>query len=168
MLARLPVVHVDHSDHLPGVDQIEVSSTAKAAEMASGEPHSAAICPALAAEMCKLPLLVEHTEDNPSNRTRFLVLGYNEPEPTGRDKTSLMFSVQNRSGELFRAMAAFEKYDVNMTMIESRPAKVAAWDYIFYIDVQGHLRDTSVTKAVNQLREHALFLTVLGSYPAAE
>lgn len=154
--------------HMPHAELVEVSSTAKAAERASSEPESAALCPALAAEMNNLPILVEHTEDNPSNRTRFLVLGYNEPEPTGRDKTSVMFSVHNRSGELFRAMAAFEKYDVNLTMIESRPAKVAAWDYIFYIDVQGHLRDANVAKAVNLLKEHALFVTMLGSYPAAE
>lgn len=155
-------------NHMGNAELVEVSSTARAAEMAAGEEGTAAICPALAAEMNDLPILVEHTEDNPSNRTRFLTLGYNEPEPTGHDKTSIMFSVQNRSGELFRAMAAFEKYDVNLTMIESRPAKVAAWDYIFYIDVQGHLRDTNVAKAVNLLREHALFVTILGSYPAAE
>jgi chorismate mutase/prephenate dehydratase len=154
--------------HMAHAELVEVSSTAKAAEKAAAEPDSAALCPALAAEMNNLPILVEHTEDNPNNRTRFLVLGYNEPEPTGRDKTSVMFSVHNRSGELFRAMAAFEKYDVNLTMIESRPAKVAAWDYIFYIDVQGHLRDANVAKAVNLLKEHALFVTILGSYPAAE
>jgi chorismate mutase/prephenate dehydratase len=155
-------------NHMPGVELREVSSTARAAEMAAGEEGAAAICPRLAAEMNELPVLVEHTEDNPSNRTRFLVIGYNEPEPTGKDKTSVMFSVPNRSGELFRAMAAFEKYDVNMTMIESRPSKAAAWEYIFYIDVQGHQRDQAVEKALNQLKEHALFVTVLGSYPAAE
>lgn len=154
--------------HLPAARQVETASTVRAAEAAAKEEGAAAICPALAAEKAGLPILVEHTEDNPSNRTRFLVLGYNQPEPTGRDKTSLMFSVHNRAGELFRAMAAFEKYDVNLTMIESRPAKVAAWDYVFYIDVQGHIRDANVTKAINQLREHALFVTVLGSYPAAE
>ncbi len=154
--------------HMAHAQLTEVSSTARAAEMAAAEPDSAALCPALAAEMNGLPILVEHTEDNPSNRTRFLVLGYNEPEPTGRDKTSVMFSVHNRSGELFRAMAAFEKYDVNLTMIESRPAKVAAWDYIFYMDVQGHIREKNVAKAVSLLREHALFVTLLGSYPAAD
>jgi chorismate mutase/prephenate dehydratase len=79
-----------------------------------------------------------------------------------------MFSVHHRPGELYRAMAALEKYDVNLTMIESRPAKVAQWEYVFYIDVQGHLRDSHVSKAVNQLKEHALFVTILGSYPAAE
>ena len=154
--------------HLPAVPLVEVSSTARAAEVAAEEEGAAAICPALAAERAGLPILVEHVEDNPSNRTRFLVLGYNEPDPTGKDKTSLMFSVPNKSGELFRAMAAFEKYDVNLTMIESRPAKVSTWEYVFYIDVQGHMRDTNVAKAVTQLREHALFVTILGSYPAAE
>lgn len=154
--------------HLQGVEQVETSSTARAAEIAAGEPSAAALCPALAAEISGLPILVAHTEDNPSNRTRFLVLGYNEPEPTGKDKTSLMFSVQHRSGMLFRAMAAFEKYDVNLMMIESRPARVAAWEYVFFVDVQGHFRDLQVSRAIAQLREHALFVTVLGSYPAAE
>ena len=155
--------------HLPGVELVEVSSTSRAAELAAAEGGGAgAVCPAIAAEMNGLPVLVTHVEDNPSNRTRFLVLGYNEPERTGRDKTSVMFSVRHRSGELFRAMGAFEKYDVNMTMIESRPAKVAAWEYVFYTDLEGHFHDTAVAKALDQLREHALFVTVLGSYPAAE
>ncbi|HSV73048.1 MAG TPA: prephenate dehydratase [Chthonomonadales bacterium] len=155
--------------HLAGVATVEVSSTARAAETAANEGgSSAAICPALAAEIHNLPILFAHIEDNPSNRTRFVVLGYNEPEPTGKDKTSIMFSVRNRPGELFRAMAAFEKYDVNLTMIESRPARVSTWEYVFYVDAQGHIRDPHVSKAVNQLRDHALFVTVLGAYPAAE
>jgi chorismate mutase/prephenate dehydratase len=154
--------------HLPGVEISEVSSTARAAELATKEEGAAALCPRLAAALADLPILVEHTEDHPGNRTRFLVLGYNEPEPTGRDKTSLQFSVQNKAGELFRAMAAFEKFGVNMTMIESRPSKVANWEYVFYIDVQGHMREDNVAKATNLLREHSLFVRVLGSYPAAE
>ena len=154
--------------HLPNVEVLEASSTARAAELAAKDPKSAALCPALAAELAGLPILVAHTEDNPSNRTRFLVLGYNEPEPTGRDKTSIMFIVHHRAGELFRPMAAIEKYYVNLTMIESRPAKIANWEYIFYVDVQGHTRDTNVAKAVSLLQEHALFVRMLGSYPAAE
>jgi len=154
--------------HLPNVDIIEVASTVRAAEAARDEEGAAALCPTMAAEITGLPILVEHTEDDPSNRTRFLVLGYNEPEPTGRDKTSLMFSVHHRAGALFRAMGAFEKYDVNLTMIESRPARVAAWEYVFYVDVQGHVKDDNVARALRQLKEHTLFLTVLGSYPAAE
>ena len=125
------------------------------------------VCPALAAEIHQLHVLVEHLEDNPNNRTRFLVLGYNEPEPTGNDKTSIMFSIPHRSGELFRAMAAFEKFDVNLNTIESRPSRVAAWEYVFYIDVQGHKTDLNVKKAIAQLEEHSLFVTIIGSYPAA-
>lgn len=154
-------------NHLPNVEEIMASSTSKAAEMASQDAESAAIATSLAAEKYDMPILCEHIEDNPSNRTRFLVLGYNEPEPTGRDKTSLMFSVHNRAGELVHALNAFEKYDVNMTMIESRPTKTAAWQYVFYIDVQGHIRDISVDKAIALLKQQSLFVRVLGSYPEA-
>jgi len=154
-------------NHLPHVEEIEASSTAKSAELAASDTEAAAIATKLAAERYGVPILCEHIEDNPSNHTRFLVLGYNEPEPTGRDKTSLMFSVHNRAGELVHALNAFEKYDVNMTMIESRPTKTAAWQYVFYIDVQGHIRDTSVAKAIELLKEHSLFVRVLGSYPEA-
>lgn len=154
--------------HLAGVPIIEVSTTARAAEMAKEDPESAAITNLLAAQMYEVPILCEHLEDNPHNRTRFLVVGYNEPEPTGKDKTSLMFSVHNRPGALFRAMAAFEMYNVNMTMIESRPAKRMPGEYIFYVDVQGHIKDAPVAKSLAALRERSLFVTVLGSYPEAE
>ena len=154
-------------NHLSQVEEVETSSTAKSAELAAQDKESAAIATSLASEKYGVPILCKHIEDNPANRTRFLVLGYNEPEPTGRDKTSLMFSVHNRAGELVHALNAFEKYDVNMTMIESRPIKTAAWQYIFYIDVQGHTKDASVTKAINLLKEHSLFVRVLGSYPEA-
>jgi chorismate mutase/prephenate dehydratase len=154
-------------NHLSHVEEIEASSTSKAAELASHDPESAAIATTLAAERYDLPILCEHIEDNSTNHTRFLVLGYNEPEPTGKDKTSLMFSVHNRAGELVHALNAFEKYDVNLTMIESRPTKTAAWQYLFYIDVQGHTKDVTVTKAISLLKEHSLFVRVLGSYPEA-
>ena len=153
--------------HLAHVEEIEASSTSKAAELSANDPGSAAIATTLAAEKYDLPILCEHIEDDASNRTRFLVLGYNEPEPTGKDKTSLMLAVPNRAGELVHALNAFEKYDVNLTMIESRPNKTAAWQYVFYIDAQGHTRDASVTKSINLLKEHALFVRVLGSYPEA-
>ena len=156
-------------NHLPNAQEIEASSTVRAAELAAADskPGAAAIATALAAERTGLPILCEHIEDNPMNRTRFLVLGYNEPEPTGKDKTSLMFSVHNRSGQLVQALNAFEKYDVNMTMIESRPNKTAAWEYLFYIDVQGHHKDAGVSKALNLLNQQSLFVRVLGSYPEA-
>ncbi len=154
-------------NHLPNVEEIEASSTVKAAEMAANDPTSAAIATTLASERVGLPILCDHIEDNPNNRTRFLVLGYNEPEPTGKDKTSIMFSVQNKAGELVHALNAFQQHEVNMTMIESRPTKAEAWEYYFYIDVQGHQRDGNVTKAINLLKEQSLFVRVLGSYPEA-
>jgi chorismate mutase/prephenate dehydratase len=153
------------TNHLPQVEKIEASSTARAAQLAAQDPESAAIATWLSAEKCELPIRCDHIEDNPSNRTRFLVLGYNEPEPTGKDKTTLMFSLHNKPGQLAHALNAFEKYDVNLTMIESRPTKTAAWSYLFYIDVQGHTRDALVTKAINLLKEQSLFVRVLGSYP---
>ena len=155
------------TNHLPHAERIEASSTARAAELAAQEPGAAAIATWLAAERYELPIKCDHIEDNPTNRTRFLVLGYNEPDPTGKDKTSLMFSLHNKPGQLAHALNAFEKYDVNLTMIEFRPIKTEAWQYLFYIDVQGHTRDMHVTKAVNLLKEQSLFVRVLGSYPVA-
>ncbi len=154
-------------NHLPNVEEIEASSTVKAAELALQDPESAAIATTLASERVGLPILCDHIEDNPNNRTRFLVLGYNEPDPTGKDKTSLMFSVQNKAGELVHALNAFQLHDVNLTMIESRPTKAEPWEYVFYIDVQGHQRDLSVTKAMEALKQQSLFVRVLGSYPEA-
>lgn len=152
-------------NHMPGVETIEASSTSRAAELAAEDEGSAAIATTLAAERTGLPVLCSHIEDNPSNRTRFLILGYNEPEPTGKDKTSIMFAVHNRAGELVQALKAFEKYDVNLTMIESRPARTEAWQYLFYIDAQGHSRDLPVSKALEQLKQLTLFMRTLGSYP---
>lgn len=154
--------------HLPDIEIVDVSTTAKGAQMCSSEPSSAAIATSLAAEVYGLSLLAEHIEDNPQNRTRFLVVGYSEPGPSGKDKTSVMFSVSHKSGSLFRAMSAFEKYDINLMMIESRPTKLTPWEYVFFVDVQGHIKDTAVQKALAALSEHTLFVTVLGSYPEAE
>ncbi len=154
--------------NMPNVEIVDVSTTAKGAQLCAEEPDSAAIATALAAEVYGLGLLVEHIEDNPQNRTRFLVVGFNEPQPSGKDKTSIMFSVSHKAGSLFRAMSAFEKYDINLTMIESRPTKLTPWEYVFFVDVQGHIKDVAVQKALAALGEHALFVTVLGSYPEAE
>ncbi|MDQ2688554.1 MAG: ACT domain-containing protein, partial [Armatimonadota bacterium] len=101
------------------------------------------------------------------NHTRFLVIGRNEPPPTGRDKTSLMFAVKNEPGSLGRALRAFEAHDVNMTMIASRPARNAAWEYVQFVDVQGHERDEPVRLGLDALRTHTIYVDVLGSYPEA-
>ena len=154
--------------NLPDAELVDVSTTAKGAQLCADEATSGAIATSLAAEVYGLKMIAQHIEDNPQNRTRFLVVGYNEPAPSGKDKTSVMLSVQHKAGSLFHAMSAFEKYDVNLTMIESRPTKLTPWEYVFFIDCQGHLKDPQVQNALAALEEHTLFLTVLGSYPEAE
>ncbi len=151
--------------NLPNAQIIEVVPTSKAAEAALDDPKSAAIANKLGAETVGIPVLVEHINDNPSNRTRFVILGYNEPARTGNDKTSVMFNLRNRPGELVTALRAFEAHGVNLMMIESRPAQRATFEYIFYCDCAGHRLDTSLQAAIETLRGYALETTILGSYP---
>lgn len=153
--------------NLPNVEIVDTAPTARAAQRASEDPEGAAIVNRLCAELMDLPFLAEHIEDNPANRTRFLVIGYNEPAKTGRDKTSVMFSLRNRPGELYRALGAFVENEVNLLMIESRPAQRATFEYIFYIDCEGHHSDASFAESMAKLKEVALETTLLGSYPAS-
>ena len=154
--------------HLPGVEILEVSSTAKAAKLCQGYPSSAAVASSLAAREYGLNIIAEAIEDNPHNRTRFLVVGYSKPSASGKDKTSIVFSVPHRSGALYRALGVLNQEKINMTMIESRPTKQMPWEYVFFVDVQGHEKDDVVQHALSKLGEHALFVRVLGSYPEAE
>ena len=151
--------------HLPSVDVIEVMPTSKAAERAAQDPEGAAIAPKKAAEVYDIPMLFEDIEDNPNNKTRFLIIGRNEPPPTGHDRTSILFAVKNEPGSLGRALLAFENHRVNMTMIASRPARNAVWDYVQFVDIQGHRNDDHVRGALDELQEHAIYVNVLGSYP---
>ncbi len=151
--------------NLPNAEIVETVPTAKAAERALDDPDSAAIANSLGAETVGIPILFDHIEDNPHNRTRFIVIGYNEPAKTGRDKTSIMFNLRNRPGELYRALGAFVEHGVNLSMIESRPAQRATFEYIFYVDCSGHWTDTHLQNALAALRECALETTLLGSYP---
>jgi chorismate mutase/prephenate dehydratase len=154
--------------NLPHAEIIETVPTARAAEKALGDPKGAAIANKLGAQTVGIGILAEHIEDNPHNRTRFLVVGYNEPRKTGNDKTSLMFNLRNRPGELYRALGALDKEGVNLMMIESRPAQRATFEYIFYCDCVGHISDEPLQRAIENLKAFALETTVLGSYPAAE
>jgi len=153
-------------EHLPKAEIIEVVPTSRAAETALRDPKGAAICNSFGAETVGIPILSEHIEDNPQNRTRFLVIGYNEPAKTGRDKTSLMFNLRNKPGELYRALGALDKEGVNLMMIESRPAPRASFEYIFYIDCAGHRTDAPLQAAIESLRHCALETVILGSYPS--
>ncbi len=156
--------------HLPHVELIEVTTTARAAQIAAGEPDAAAIANTVAAAEYGLAVLAEGIEDSARNHTRFFVLGHTQPPPTGRDKTSILFSVPHEAGALIRALAAFEKYDLNLTMIQSRPTKLTPWEYVFFVDVAGHVEepgDSPLRRALKGFQERCHFVRVLGSYPDA-
>jgi chorismate mutase/prephenate dehydratase len=154
--------------NLPRAEIIETSSNARSAEFAAKDKRAAAIAGALAAEKYRVPVLEYDIQDNVANATRFLVLGRQCGAPTGNDRTSLMFSVADRAGALYRALAPFRRYRINMTKIESRPSKRKAWEYFFFVDCDGHANDAKVAKALALLGEHCSYVKVLGSYPNAE
>ena len=153
--------------NLPQAERVPVSSNAEAARLAAGEPGACAVGPAIAAERYGLHILAPNIEDEPKNLTRFLVLGNVEPGPSGRDVTSLVMSAPNRPGAVHELIAPFARHGVSMSRIESRPARIGTWEYMFYIDVAGHGRDPQVAAALAELKGLAPFLKVLGSYPAA-
>lgn len=153
--------------HLPGAEVIEASSTTRAAELAARGRHSAAIASSLAAERYRLRIVESDIQDNSNNATRFLVLGRQCGVPTGRDRTSLMFSVVDEVGSLHRALAPLSRNQINMTRIESRPSKRKAWAYFFFVDVRGHHEDRPLARALADLGRHCSFVKVLGSYPDA-
>ncbi|MFA4028764.1 MAG: hypothetical protein GDYSWBUE_000828 [Candidatus Fervidibacterota bacterium] len=155
------------STHLPNARLCPVSSTAEGAMRAASEPNAAAIGHRLAAEHYGLSVLASNIEDMPGNKTRFLIIGDEIPPPTGQDKTSILFSVAHRPGALYRALGALQRFNINMTMIASRPARHTPWEYLFFVDFQGHIEDEPVKKALEEMRRECLFLKVLGSYPEA-
>ena len=155
-------------NNLPKVEIIETSSNARSAEFAAREKGTAAIAGVLAAEKYKLDILEYDIQDNAANATRFLVLGRQCSPPTGHDRTSIMVSVTDKVGALHSALAAFRRYRINMTKIESRPSKRKAWEYFFFIDCDGHMQDRKVDNAIRHLGEHCNFVKVLGSYPNSE
>lgn len=152
-------------DHLPNARLIETVSTPEAARRVSKEKQSAAICSELASRQYKLNILAQRIEDCSDNCTRFLVIGENYPEPSGKDKTSVMFSVKDKVGALYEMLVPFKKHKINLTKIESRPNRRKLWDYIFFVDFLGHVKDNNIKKALIELEHQCLFLKVLGSYP---
>jgi chorismate mutase/prephenate dehydratase len=155
--------------HVPHAERIPVASNAEAAQRAAKEPRAAAIAGLIAAERYGLAALARSIEDDPSNTTRFLVLGKARPGPSGRDRTSLVMSAENRPGAVHALLTPLAQHGVSMTRIESRPARsrAALWEYLFFIDLEGHEQDERVAAAVAALRAKAPFLKILGSYPVA-
>lgn len=154
--------------NLPQAELVPVSSTAEAARLAAEEPGAAAIASRLAAETYKLGMLVERIEDAAHNYTRFFVIGRQMVKPTGNDKTSVLISVKDKPGALFDLLKPFLDRNINLTRIESRPSRQKAWEYVFFIDLLGHAEAPEVRDALEQVREHALALKILGSFPRAE
>ena len=155
-------------NNLPHVEIIETSSNARSAEFAAKERNTAAIAGILAAEKYGLPVLEQDIQDNAANATRFLVLGRQCSPPTGNDRTSLMVSITDKVGALHHALAAFRRNRINLTKIESRPSKRKAWEYVFFIDCDGHVADGKVAKAIDHWQEECSYVKVLGSYPNSD
>jgi len=153
--------------HLPGAGRVAVVSNAEAARLAARERGAAAIGPRSAAALYGLKLIARNIEDQSRNTTRFLVIAENDAAPSGKDKTSLIMSARNVPGAMHALLAPLAANRVSMTRLESRPARAGLWEYVFYVDIEGHQRDVNVARALAELKRKASFLKNLGSYPAA-
>lgn len=154
--------------NLPRAVLKSTSSTSSAAEIVASKNDSACIASILAKDKYDLKVLARSIEDMPNNETRFLVIGKNIPDATGDDKTSIMFSLKDRAGALHDILAPFKKHKINLTKIESRPSKVHAWKYYFFVDMEGHLKDKKISGIIKELEPHCSFFKVLGAYPKDE
>jgi len=154
--------------NLPRAELVEVTSTTKAAEIVSRKRDAAAIASILAANVYKLKVLAKSIEDSAHNITRFLVISKRlNAKSTRKDKTSIVFSVKDRVGVLHDVLVPFKRNKVNLTKIESRPSKIRAWEYYFFVDMEGHLSSDKVKKAINSVKKNCSYLKILGSYPVA-
>ena len=153
-------------EHCHQAEIIESSSTAQAAKTALAEgPESAALCGKIALELTGLPTIMANVEDSAYNTTRFLIIGRQQPEPTGNDKTSLCLGMPDKVGALYSALEPFKKAKISLTMIESRPSKVESFSYSFFADIIGHKKDPEVKQALQEAQAICSFVKVLGSYP---
>ena len=154
--------------NLPGVPVLDASSTAAAAEMAVDDLAAGAIASEMAAVLYGLQIAGKKIEDNASNITRFLVIAPKSPGKTGRDKTSIMFSIKDKVGALYSMLAPFAESGINLNRLDARPSGRKVWDYVFFLDMEGHIEDEKVARAIESLRKDSMFLKVLGSYPRSQ
>ena len=153
--------------NLPHAERVAVSSNAEAAKRAAEQQGSAAIASDTAASIYDLTILAQNIEDEPDNTTRFLIIGRNPVEASGNDKTTLLVSIVNKLAALHELLAPFAANNVSLTRIESRPSRKGMWDYVFFIDIEGHRDNEAVKNALAALEKDAAMLKVLGSYPKA-
>lgn len=153
--------------YLPNVNRVAVSSNAEAARIASEDENVVAIAGQTAAEIYHLHKLASNIEDDPNNTTRFLVLGYQDTQPSGHDKTSLVISTPHKAGAVNRVLESFAKKGISMTKFVSRPSKADLWEYVFFIDVEGHCEEPVLKSALDELKQNASFVKIIGSYPQA-
>lgn len=151
--------------HLPDAEIVEAGSTSIAAEQAALDAATAAVASELAGQLYRVPTLRERIEDYANNVTRFVVIGRRPAGRTGRDKTSILFSIQDEVGTLHRILEPFASARLSLTKIESRPTRRRPWEYVFFVDFQGHRDDPVAQGVLAAVRERCLFLKVLGSYP---
>jgi len=155
------------SVNMQGVECIAKPSNAEAARCVAEDPNAAAIAGVAAAEQYGLPVLASNIEDETHNTTRFLIIGRQKTQASGKDKTSLLLSVRNSSGALYSLLEPFRIHNVSMTRVESRPSKLGMGDYVFFIDIEGHLDDENIKVTLDEVRQHAAMTKILGSYPRA-
>ena len=155
------------NQHYPHIERQAVASNGEAARLATEDRQVAAIASEMAAKRYGLSIVHANIQDDPHNRTRFFVVGRLMPSASGKDQTSLVLSVPNKSGAVYELLAPLARHGVSMTRFESRPARTGRWDYYFYVDIEGHANDAKVAQALAELQAQAAFFKVLGSYPHA-
>ncbi|RJG07816.1 prephenate dehydratase [Noviherbaspirillum cavernae] len=153
------------NQHYPNIERQAVASNGEAARIAGDDPTAAAIAGEIAGKKYALGVVQAHVQDDPHNRTRFVVIGRMQPAPSGKDHTSLVLAVPNKAGAVYNMLAPLASHGVSMTRFESRPARMGTWEYYFYVDIEGHAQDEKVATALAELKLNAAFFKVLGSYP---
>ena len=153
--------------NLQNVERESVISNAEAARLSTLSDSSAAIASKRAAELFGLNILAENIEDDPKNTTRFLVVSQHDVAASGKDKTSLVMAAKNAPGAVLALLEPLARHGVSMTKLESRPSKIGMWEYVFFVDIEGHYQDPEVQAAIKEIESRASFLKLLGSYPVA-
>lgn len=151
--------------YLPDASLVATNSNSEAAKLAATQPHSAAIASEIAGKLYDIKVLASSIQDEQNNSTRFLIIGTETFAASGVDKTTIMVSAPNKVGSLFELLKPLYDHDVDMSRIESRPSKQGKWEYVFYIDLNGHAEDKNVKTALSELEQESAFFKLLGSYP---